>query len=464
MKLCVRGPTCSWWILSIWLGMVGLLSGCSTSSEDNLDLEEPANEQAYEGNEGDFDNGENLDVNSANGNSFGSFDNEDPNNLALGDEEATNSYNQDSYLLGENDVSGGNYDGNNQGNEYANAESEDYPEVGEGDDLAYQDPDSNDGVNSYAAEGSEDADGEIYGYDNEGGENFAEGYSEDGENFAEGYNENSEGIEASSYSGLENDASYNNVINSEIASSQPEGNSMMTGDDSDSEMDAYGEDGVENPYSEGDLAASSDYGSSDAMPMASSGGLPEPGSKMHYIVQKGDTLASIAEKIYGDREQWRVIQQLTGMENPHRIYPGDVVYYQLSEQAQAFAAAYENTPKGEVTVEAGDTLSSIAARVYGDSGQWQSLWRANDMIDNPDRLTVGQLVYFVDNSSVMAEKERIEAQILLAKSKVSKKEDTNIEMTMDMEYNQELYDDIGQDVAFDFLSFAAVAVLDDVDS
>lgn len=48
-------------------------------------------------------------------------------------------------------------------------------------------------------------------------------------------------------------------------------------------------------------------------------------------------------------------------------------------------------PPGSVTVRNGDTLSSIAARVYGDSSQWQRIYDANrSVLKRPGDLRVGQ--------------------------------------------------------------------------
>ena len=71
-------------------------------------------------------------------------------------------------------------------------------------------------------------------------------------------------------------------------------------------------------------------------------GLPELGSKMSYIVQKGDSLVKIATRIYGNPTKWTEIANFTGLANPKLIYPGDVVYYQLTDQTLAFASAYES--------------------------------------------------------------------------------------------------------------------------
>ncbi len=125
-------------------------------------------------------------------------------------------------------------------------------------------------------------------------------------------------------------------------------------------------------------------------------GLPELGSKMSYIVQKGDTLAKIATKIYGDPGRWTEIANFTGLANPRLIYPGDVVYYQLTEQSMAFAAAYESVTRAEVQIMEGDTLATIASRVYGSSANWKLIWRQNDNIANPDRLVAGTTLYYIE--------------------------------------------------------------------
>ena len=123
---------------------------------------------------------------------------------------------------------------------------------------------------------------------------------------------------------------------------------------------------------------------------------------MSYIVQKGDNLAIIARKIYGDMSKWREIANFTGITNPRLIYPGDVVYYQLTEQTMAFASSYEAAFRSEVVVQQGDTLSTIARRVLGNSADWKLIWRQNDGIDNPDTLTAGTVIYYIDASAQTA--------------------------------------------------------------
>lgn len=46
-----------------------------------------------------------------------------------------------------------------------------------------------------------------------------------------------------------------------------------------------------------------------------------------------------------------------------------------------------------VTVVAGDSLSKIAKRAYGDSSKWKQIYEANrDLIKNPDLIHPGQIL------------------------------------------------------------------------
>jgi nucleoid-associated protein YgaU len=48
-------------------------------------------------------------------------------------------------------------------------------------------------------------------------------------------------------------------------------------------------------------------------------------------------------------------------------------------------------------VVAGDTLSKIAKRHYGDANQWRRIFEANrDSIENPDLILVGQVLRIPD--------------------------------------------------------------------
>lgn len=131
--------------------------------------------------------------------------------------------------------------------------------------------------------------------------------------------------------------------------------------------------------------------------------LPEMGAKLTYVVKKGDTLGDIAQDIYGDKSKWRDLARWSGFSNPHLIFPGNLVYYQYTEQSAAFAQQYANQPQAEVVVQAGDSLSGIAAKVYGDPTHWVLIWRHNGHIANPDRIEVGQVITYPQQGYLSAE-------------------------------------------------------------
>lgn len=133
--------------------------------------------------------------------------------------------------------------------------------------------------------------------------------------------------------------------------------------------------------------------------------LPEMGSRLTYVVVKGDTLGKISEMIYGDKSRWRDLAAWSGFANPHLIHPGNLVYYQYNEQSAAFAQKYEGRKKAEVVVQAGDTLSTIAARVYGNPSDWVIIWRYNGHIANPDRIEIGQKIHYPETNNFLATSE-----------------------------------------------------------
>lgn len=156
--------------------------------------------------------------------------------------------------------------------------------------------------------------------------------------------------------------------------------------------------------------------SAAAMPFQPGGtpaaaGLPEIGSKMAYVVEQGDTLGKISRKIYGTPSRWNELASLSGITNPSRIFPGDVVYYTLDEKAVSFAQAYESTQRMEIQVGNGETLATLAKRVYGNSKAWRAIWRQNDKIDNPDVVPPGTVIYYIPTGSSTATINKIKNNI-----------------------------------------------------
>lgn len=267
--------------------------------------------------------------------------------------------------------------------------------------------------------------------------NMAEGNEEQAANNEQMANNDTNGAENNSFNNAEggNPGAENNGLNEGMADSnqaQPQGGEedlqqiieeMNTANNSQLPTNT----GMANAAMDSGMNAGTNQASAaplDAAPAAAGGGapvgpgLPELGSKMSYIVQKGDTLAKIAARIYGDSNKWTEIANFTGLANPRLIYPGDVVYYQLTEQSTQFASSYESVNRSEVQIQQGDTLASIAGRVFGNSSLWKLIWRHNDMIDNPDRLTAGTTLYYVDPASMASLMAKTEQKFVKGKAEI----------------------------------------------
>ncbi len=126
-------------------------------------------------------------------------------------------------------------------------------------------------------------------------------------------------------------------------------------------------------------------------------------SSIRYLVVPGDSLSEIASRIYGTSKEWQNIAELNGMSAPYLIYPGDELEIPAFGGAAEYAQAFQNTADTVVTVEKGDSLSSIAKRVLGNGGAWKYIWKSNsDTLPNPDRLQPGQVLRFKDYRSAQA--------------------------------------------------------------
>jgi len=252
-------------------------------------------------------------------------------------------------------------------------------------------------------------DDQEYNENNEGNENF------NAENMEEGYNQGENNLAENS--GDQGNATENDL--QEIISEMDQGNgqgNLANGNQAAQQMQVDDQAQMQGQQDGGnqmmqqnagnqmvDTSTTSAGGVIGGMAGQSAGqGLPEIGSKMPYIVRAGDTLAKISSRIYGTSERWREISALSGMDNPNTIYPGDVVYYQLSQEAVAFAHAYVNVSRQEIVVQQGDTLATISKKANGSGRHWKSIWRENDHIVNPDQLVVGQTIFYVTEAALTA--------------------------------------------------------------
>jgi peptidoglycan endopeptidase LytE len=134
--------------------------------------------------------------------------------------------------------------------------------------------------------------------------------------------------------------------------------------------------------------------SAGVAPAASAGvGLPAAASTT-YRVQYGDTLSSIAARFGTSYEALAAANHLS---DPNLIFPGQVLVVGGGYAAASSYSAYR-AGGGTYTVQAGDTLSSIAAR-FGTS--FQALAALNG-IANPNLIEVGQVLRVSGSAPVVS--------------------------------------------------------------
>ena len=127
-----------------------------------------------------------------------------------------------------------------------------------------------------------------------------------------------------------------------------------------------------------------------------------PTDGTRYTVERGDDLWSLAERFYGEGREWRKIAAanpdvLTG--GPDRLAPGWRLLIPDVDQAPAGRT---------VVVEQGDTLSSIADRLWSDADRWPEVYEANRFqLDDPDDLPVGLTLVLPEAPAATAKPKKV---------------------------------------------------------
>ena len=121
-------------------------------------------------------------------------------------------------------------------------------------------------------------------------------------------------------------------------------------------------------------------------PPISSPRVPAPTSSQSIVVQKGDTLWNLSRQHLGKSTRWlELLAANPDLPDPTRLVPG-------SSLVLPSKIAVPRQASSTVTVQAGDTLSHIALYAYGHASYWPCVAQGNPLLDNPDRLAVGQLL------------------------------------------------------------------------
>lgn len=128
---------------------------------------------------------------------------------------------------------------------------------------------------------------------------------------------------------------------------------------------------------------------------------PEPGHRVH-VVERGESLWSLAVKYYGNGGKWKAIAEANRsvLPNSDRLTPGMRLVIPPDPDRPVASAAprmqipAEASPPAERVkthvVVAGDNLARISQRYYGTERHWSKLFEANkDRLPSPHVLPVG---------------------------------------------------------------------------
>lgn len=140
---------------------------------------------------------------------------------------------------------------------------------------------------------------------------------------------------------------------------------------------------------------------------ATAEGSASSGKMNTHVVQKGESIAKIAQAAYGSQAYWPHIIRANPGIVAERLRPGMTLNLPSIEDvkgpagsggaAQTASAVQAGTPLDPNTqyeVQTGDSLAKIAMKLYGSSTRWQAIYDANKETigDNPARLRVHSVI------------------------------------------------------------------------
>jgi nucleoid-associated protein YgaU len=130
----------------------------------------------------------------------------------------------------------------------------------------------------------------------------------------------------------------------------------------------------------------------------------EPPKFRAYIVKKGDTFQKIAAKELGSEKRWEILAKANPFVSPGTLQPGrelkipidpENIQGKPTQPPAGTPKLDEKKPTGaaerEYVVKAGDTLSGISKKMYGESRHAELIFQANrDVLKQADDLRPGQ--------------------------------------------------------------------------
>jgi nucleoid-associated protein YgaU len=127
---------------------------------------------------------------------------------------------------------------------------------------------------------------------------------------------------------------------------------------------------------------------------------PSGAAPKNYTVASGDSIARIAEIVYGSQAYYKVILEANPKVDPMKLRPGMVLVIPDVKETRGRGGHDDDSPapaiesKAEYRVVAGDSLNKIAIKLYGKADRWEEIYDLNkDKIGtDPARLKLGMIL------------------------------------------------------------------------
>lgn len=117
----------------------------------------------------------------------------------------------------------------------------------------------------------------------------------------------------------------------------------------------------------------------------------EKNQSEEYKIQANDSLSAISEKFYGDQSFWPILARVNKIDNVNIIFTDSNLEIPQKEKASEIKDQMGTT---SYKVVQGDTLFSIAQKMYDDGSQWPLIARANNL----GRLPNGNPLVFAEST------------------------------------------------------------------
>lgn len=129
-----------------------------------------------------------------------------------------------------------------------------------------------------------------------------------------------------------------------------------------------------------------------------------------YTIKAGDSFTTIAKAKLGDAGKWTLIAKANPLVDPLRLKVGQTIRlpepgstvektvaighaeHSVTKLAHVGTPTHAGAPE-TVTVRPGESLNSIARRIYGSGTMWPAIYRLNrDKLHDPDELRPGMVL------------------------------------------------------------------------